>query len=98
MNIPALIFGWLIASAAGFVFHLIRGGPFSRMARYLVSAWVGFGIGHFSGQWLHVTVLRLGAINLLTALIGALLALVLTDVLSPREPPATKDKPPKPLV
>ncbi|MGA9533000.1 MAG: hypothetical protein WBR18_09815 [Anaerolineales bacterium] len=98
MNIPAIVFGWLLASLVGLGFHLIRGGPLTRMALYMVSAWLGFGIGHFSGQWLHVTVLRVGAINFLTALIGALLALLLTDVLSPTEPPTAGGKPPKPLI
>lgn len=98
MNVPAIIFGWLLASAVGLIFHLIRGGSLGRMVRYLVSAWLGFGLGQFSGDWLHVTVLRVGALNLLTALIGAALALLLTDVLSPRNPAAADGEPPGPAV
>jgi hypothetical protein len=98
MNVPAILFGWLLATAIGLVFHFIRGGSLARMGSYIVSAWLGFGIGHFSGEWLHITVFRLGAINLLTAIIGALLALLLTDVLSPTSAPSAGGKPPKPLV
>lgn len=98
MNFPAIVFGWLLASAVGLIFHVIRGGSLGRMGRYVISAWLGFGIGQFAGDWLHVTVLRVGALNLLTALIGAVLALLLTDVLAPRKPQAADAEPPKPLI
>lgn len=87
MNLPALIFGLLLASGIGLLFHLVRGGPLSRMLLYLLSAWIGFGAGHTVGSWLDLRFLRLGAINLLAALLGALLALVLTEVLAPPDRP-----------
>jgi hypothetical protein len=88
VNLPGILLGWLLASAIGLVFHLVRGGRLGRMALYLVSAWLGFGLGHWIGEWLHIDALRVGAINLLTAVLGALLALGLTEILAPSGPPA----------
>ncbi len=85
MNAPALIFGFLLATAAGLIYHLIRGGPLSRMALYLASAWVGFAAGHVVGGWLGLSLLRLGALNLFPAALATLLALLLADLLAPRD-------------
>lgn len=97
MNLPAIVLGLLIASAAGLLYHLVRGGPLARMALYVASAWIAFGAGHAVGDWLGLSLLRLGALNLFPALLATLLALLLTDALAPpakkagdhqrREPP-----------
>lgn len=96
MNVPALIFGFLLATAAGLIYHLIRGGPLSRLALYLASAWMSFAAGHIVGGWLGLTFLRLGALNLFPAALATLLALLLADVLAPRTKPSTDRSHPKP--
>lgn len=62
-----LVLGFLVASAYGSIFHLIFGGPSSRLLLYLVVAWLGFVAGHLVGNWLNLTWLKLGAVQLLSA-------------------------------
>lgn len=90
VNLPAFLFGFLLATSAGLGYHLVRGGPLSRLALYLASAWIAFAAGHVVGGWLGLTLLRLGAINLFSAALATLLALVLADVLAP--PTAKADR------
>ena len=97
MNVPAAVFGFLIASAAGLLYHLVRGGPLPRLLLYLASSWIAFGIGHFVGGWMDLSLLRVGAINLFPALLAALLALLLADTLAPPSEPSDKRRPDPPL-
>lgn len=71
-----LILGFLLSTAYGAAFHLILGGSVRRMLLYLLAGWFGFALGHALGDWFHVEILKLGAINLLSASAGAWLALV----------------------
>lgn len=96
MNVPAAVFGLLIASAAGLLYHLIRGGPLSRLALYLASAWIAFAAGHFVGGWMDLSLLRVGALNLFPALLATLLALLLADGLAPPTASASERQPPEP--
>ena len=76
--IPAasgLILGFLLATAYGSGFHFILGGPVRRIWLYVLAAWVGFTIGHFLGDLFQINLLKLGALNLLSASIGAWIAL-----------------------
>jgi hypothetical protein len=70
-----LILGFLLSTAYGAGFHLLLGGPSRRIILYLVAAWAGFSIGHIVGDLLNLTLLRLGVLQLLSASIGAWLAL-----------------------
>ena len=83
MNLPAILFGGILASMIGLVFHLIRGGSVRRMMLYLITGWIGFIVGHQLGTMTGTTLLRIGAINLLTAALGALLSLILLEILAP---------------
>lgn len=90
MNLPALVFGLLIASGIGLAYHLIRGGSLRRMLLYLLSGWIGFAAGQLAGEWLGWHLLRLGALNLFAATLGALLSLLLTDNLAPEQHAASR--------
>jgi hypothetical protein len=46
MTIPALLFGMLISTLLGAVFHLWKNGGFGRLILYLILAWIGFWAGH----------------------------------------------------
>lgn len=72
-----LILGFLLASAYAAAFHFIMGGPIRRILLYLVVAWVGFIAGQFVGDFLGIDLIKLGALHLLTASIGAWVALLL---------------------
>jgi hypothetical protein len=76
MTLPAFIVGVVISTLYGAAFHLWRGGGFWRLILYIILAWVGFWIGHFFGNWLGITFLHLGPLQLGTASLGAALTLV----------------------
>ncbi len=71
-----LVLGFLLATTYGAGFHLIFGGPARRIILYVLAAWVGFALGHLVGDWFNIEILRLGAIHLLTASVGAWIALL----------------------
>ncbi|MBE2201764.1 MAG: hypothetical protein IAE79_24350 [Anaerolinea sp.] len=72
----ALVLGFLLASAYGAGFHLLLGGPARHILLYVLTAWLGFAIGHFLGDLLNIELLKLGALHLLSASIGSWLALI----------------------
>ncbi len=82
MTIPALLFGLLIASLFGALYHLARGGKLWRLLLYLVLAWAGFAVGHYVGVWQNWVLLPVGPLDLGTATIGSLAFLGLGDWLS----------------
>jgi hypothetical protein len=85
MTIPAAIFGFLIASLCGALYHLARGGRGWRLPLYLILAWAGFAAGHLVGAWFGWPFLKLGALNTGAATIGSLVFLGLGDWLSRME-------------
>ncbi len=70
-----MILAFLLATAYGAGFHLILGGPARHILVYVVAAWIGFTTGHFLGDFLNIDILNLGAVNLLSASVGAWLLL-----------------------
>lgn len=71
-----LVLGFLLATAYGAGFHLLLGGPARRVPLYVVAAWVGFVVGHLLGDLLNIDILKLGAIYLFSASLGAWIALI----------------------
>lgn len=92
MTTQSLLFGWLVATACGLVYHLVRGGRLRRLALYVSAAWVAFFLGHWVGGALGWTSLRVGPLNLLPALMGTLLGLVAADVLLGSEGSAQRER------
>jgi hypothetical protein len=82
MNLPAVYLGFLIASLMGLAFHAVRGGPLSRLLLYLVTAWVAFFLGHTLASLLGWDAGRLGGLNLLPAIVAALVGLVVASILA----------------
>ncbi len=82
MTIPALLFGFLIASLIGALYHLARDGGFWRLLLYLALAWAGFAAGHFLATWLGWVFLPIGDLNLGAAMTGGLVFLGVGDWLS----------------
>jgi hypothetical protein len=79
---PSAFLGLLIASACGFLFHLLRGGGPARLGLFVGTAWIGFFAGHFVGEWWDWHVLRLGSLNLFASVLGAILGLLVASVLA----------------
>jgi hypothetical protein len=71
-----LVLGFLLATAYGAAFHLFLGGPARRIPLYVITAWVGFAAGHLLGDLLNIDILKLGAIYLFSASLGAWIALI----------------------
>ena len=75
MNIVTILFGWLMATLLGALFHLWRDGGFWKLLLYLGLSWVGFWLGNWAaGAW-GVKFLLVGGLNLGLALIGSLIFL-----------------------
>jgi hypothetical protein len=72
MTLPALLFGFLLSSAYGATFHLWRGGGAGRLLLDLFLAWSGFAAGQILGDWLGLTIARLGPLHLGLATLGSL--------------------------
>ena len=75
MNIVTILFGWLMATLLGALFHLWRDGGFWKLLLYLGLSWAGFWLGNWAaGDW-GVKFLLVGGLNLGLALIGSLIFL-----------------------
>lgn len=75
MTIPSLVFGLLVSSLMGAMFHLWRGGNLGRLILYLILAWVGFWGGHFLGNSMGWTFGSIGPLRFGPALIGGVITL-----------------------
>ena len=80
-----LVLGFFLATAYGAGFHVILGGPARRILLYVLSAWLGFALGHLVGDLLNVTILKIGAVHLFSASLGAWLALLTSWLLAREE-------------
>jgi hypothetical protein len=80
-----VVLGVLLASIYGAAFHLLFGGPIKRIVLYLFAAWLGFFIGQFVGDFLNLELLKIGKIHLVSASVGAWVALFLTSWLVGQE-------------
>jgi len=93
MTLPAIPLAFLIATACGLAFHLVRGGGLYRMAQYVFAAWVCFFSGNALAEGFAWRFGRLGSLNLLPALVATLLGLLAVSVLA--RPEATRRSPEK---
>lgn len=74
----SFVLGFLLSTAYGAGFHLLLGGPARRILLYVLTAWVGFGLGHLVGDMLNLSLLKLGPLHLLTASLGAWIGLIVS--------------------
>jgi hypothetical protein len=82
MTWQGLVLGFLLASLSGLLFHVVRGGPLSRLALYVVTAWISFFAGQFVSMLLGWNYWRLGTLNLFPALLATLLGLFASMLLA----------------
>lgn len=75
MTLPALLFGFLVATLMGAAFHLWKNGGFWRLILYLLLAWIGFWTGHIAANILGWRFLSVGPLRFGMAVLGALLFL-----------------------
>ncbi len=79
MTIPAFLFGVVVATLEGAVFHLWRGGDNRRLVIFLLLGQVGFWGGHFAALYFGWTFADLGVLHLGFAVLGAAGVLFLSD-------------------
>jgi hypothetical protein len=82
MTLPALLFGFLLSTLLGAVFHLWKGGGAGRLLMDLVLAWMGFWVGQWAGDILGLSFARLGPLQLATATATAVIFLLVGHFLS----------------
>lgn len=76
MTIPIIVFGFLLASLYGALFHLWRDGGLGRLVLYILLSWVGFAVGEWAGGALKWSFWSVGALHVGTATFGSLIFLV----------------------
>lgn len=83
---PTLIFGFILATLFGAVFHLVFGGDARRLALFLLAGWAGFGMGHVLGVILDINFLNIGTLRVLSASVSALVVLTLVLIVTVKRP------------
>ena len=82
MTFPTLLFGFVVASLWGALYHVWRGGGPGRILFYLVLAWVGFFGGTFLANLKGWMLLSVGLLDVGAGSVGALLILFAGDWLT----------------
>lgn len=82
MPSPSVVFSFILATLYGAAFHLLSGGDARRLALFLLSAWLGFGLGQGFGETVNFTLLDIGPLHVLPATVGAWNALVVARILT----------------
>jgi hypothetical protein len=83
ITIPTLLFGAVLATLYGTIFHLWRGGGAGRLLLYLILSWLGFWLGHFLADYLGLNFFKIGSLQVLFASVGSILFMLLGYWLSP---------------
>jgi hypothetical protein len=79
---PNLTFAFILATLYGAVFHLIFGGSARRLAIFLLSSWIGFGLGQVVGVMFQLDIFNVGALRVVSASLGAGIALIAAFLLT----------------
>ncbi len=82
MPSPTLTFAFILATLYGAAFHLIFGGDARRLAIFLLSSWIGFGLGQIVGITFGIDVYLIGALRIVSASLGSIVALVAASFLT----------------
>ncbi len=72
---PSFVLGAILSTAYGAGFHLAFGGDRARLLLYLLAGWLGFALGQWAGQIMHIDVLMVGPVHTVSASLGSWLAL-----------------------
>ncbi len=75
MNVSTYIFGWILATLLGAVFHLWKDGGFWKLVIYIVLSWIGFFLGHVIAKSAGFNFMNVGSLHLGGGIIGSIIAL-----------------------
>ena len=79
---PTILFGILLSTIYGAVFHYLRGGSSRRLLLDVLVAWAGFWGGDQVGYYMGWTFWSVGLLNAGMGTVASLALLILVDVLS----------------
>lgn len=79
MNSATSIFGLVIATLIGALFHLWKDGGFWKLALYLLSSIIGFFTGHWLAGGFNLNLLTVGGLRLAGAVAGSVVTLFLVN-------------------
>ena len=82
MTLPAFLFGFLISTMYGAVFHLLKGGGPGRLFAYVCFSWAGFWAGHIIASRLGWNMWSIGPLRFGLATAGAVVCLVFGNWIS----------------
>jgi hypothetical protein len=82
MPIPTIVFGVLLSSLYGALYHLIRGGSLRRLLFFLVLSWAGFWLGDLLGWSLGWNFASAGLLNAGMGTVVSLAFLLIGDFVS----------------
>jgi hypothetical protein len=82
MTLPAMLLGFLLSTLYGAVFHLWKGGGAGRLLLDLALAWAGFWAGQYAGNFLNLTIGKIGPLQLGIATAFAVVFLLVGHFLS----------------
>ena len=82
MTLPSLLFGIILSTLYGALYHLWRGGSRKKRLLFVILAWLGFWGGHWLGSVLDWTFAAIGPLNVGMATLVAGLFLAVGDWLS----------------
>lgn len=75
MNVSTYIFGWILATLLGAVFHLWKDGGFWKLVIYIVFSWIGFFLGHLVARSAGFNFMNVGSLYLGGGIIGSIVML-----------------------
>lgn len=82
MNIPILLFGIVLSTLYGALYHFWKGGSIKRLVLLIGLSWAGFWVGHIIGGLTNLSFGGIGSLKTGMATIGSLIFLVVGDWLS----------------
>lgn len=63
MTSPSILFGILLSTIYGVLFHLLKDGGLGRLGVYVIFSWIGFWIGQLLADQLNINLLTIGTIH-----------------------------------
>ena len=81
MPIPTIVFGILLSTLYGAIYHLLRGGTTRSMLLFLALAWAGFWLGDTLAWYMGWSFASVGNLNAGVATIFCLAFMLLGDLL-----------------
>jgi len=86
MNISSYLFGFILATLLGALFHLWRDGGIIKLLVFLGFSWLGFFVGHLAFSSLGFNFLSVGPVNLAGGIIGSITFLFLGNWITRVQP------------